>query len=67
MEDWQKRVIDEKEDLDKKIFKLNEFLDSDEFYEMEGPTVRLLWNQIEIMEKYSDILAARIYYFNKGE
>ena len=66
MEDWQKRVIDEKEDLDKKIFKLNEFLDSDEFYEMEGPTVRLLWNQIEIMEKYSDILAARIYYFKEN-
>ena len=66
MEDWQKRVIDEKEDLDKKIFKLNEFLDSDEFYEMEGPTVRLLWNQVELMEKYSDILAARIYYFKEN-
>lgn len=67
MEDWQKRVINEKEELDEKLSKLSEFLDSDEFYEMEGPEVRLLWNQVELMEKYSDILAARIYYFNKGE
>lgn len=67
MEDWQKRVINEKEELDEKLSKLSEFLYSDEFYEMEGPEVRLLWNQAEVMEKYSDILAARIYYFNKGE
>lgn len=63
MEDWQKRVIEEKEGLDEKLSKLSAFLDSDEFYDMEGPEVRLLWNQVEVMEKYSDILSARIYNF----
>lgn len=31
MEDWQKSAIEDKEELDEKLFKLYEFLDSDKF------------------------------------
>ncbi len=56
-----KRVKEEKADLDKKIKKLKAFLNNDEKLSNIGKEqVNLLRCQLETMEKYSDILWARI-------
>ncbi|WP_347284035.1 crAss001_48 related protein [Lactobacillus taiwanensis] len=55
------KVRKEKADLDEKIMKLKIFLDDDEKLSNIGKEqVRLLRCQLETMEKYSDILWARI-------
>lgn len=56
-----KRVKEEKADLDKKIKKLKTFLNDDEKLSNIGKEqVNLLRCQLEVMEKYSDILWDRI-------
>lgn len=56
-----KRVKEEKADLDKKIKKLTTFLDYDEKLSYIGEEqVKLLRLQLETMERYSDILWARL-------
>lgn len=56
-----KRVKEEKADLDKKIKKLKAFLNNDEKLSSIGKEqVKLLHLQLETMERYSDILWARI-------
>lgn len=56
-----KRVKEEKADLDKKIKKLKNFLNDDEKLSYIGEEqVELLRLQLETMERYSDILWARI-------
>ncbi|MCR1891317.1 hypothetical protein NSA16_09050 [Ligilactobacillus murinus] len=56
-----KRVKEEKADLDKKINKLKAFLNNDEKLSSIGEEqVKLLHLQLETMERYSDILWARI-------
>ena len=54
-------VKEEKADLDKKIKKLKNFLNDDEKLSYIGEEqVELLRLQLETMERYSDILWARI-------
>lgn len=60
MEDYQKRVIKEREELDIKVQKLGLFLYQNKVSEQE---TNLLEKQLAIMEKYSDILRERIYLF----
>lgn len=56
-----KRVKEEKADLDEKIRKLKLFLNDDEKLSSIGKEqVKLLRLQLETMERYSDILWARI-------
>lgn len=56
-----KRVKEEKADLDKKIKKLKVFLSDDEKLSYIGEEqVKLLRLQLETMERYSDILWARL-------
>ncbi|WP_221677456.1 crAss001_48 related protein [Ligilactobacillus murinus] len=56
------RVKKEKADLDEKIKKLKAFLNDDEKLSSIGKEqVKLLGLQLETMERYSDILWARIY------
>lgn len=56
-----KRVKEEKADLDKKIKKLKAFLNNDEKLSSIGEEqVKLLHLQLETMERYSDILWARL-------
>lgn len=65
MEDYQKRVIEEREDLDIKVQKLGLFLYQNKVSEKE---TNLLEKQLAIMEEYSDILRERIYLFDgEGE
>ena len=60
---YQKRVIEEKEQLDIKISKLDVFIGSDKFRELEIVEKTLLEIQIERMERYSNILSQRIKLF----
>jgi hypothetical protein len=59
---YQQRVIDERAELDAKLFRLNEFLDN-------RPTISNteldnLVKQMKIMQDYLDILDDRIEWFN---
>lgn len=55
------KLKEEKEDLDEKIRKLKTFLNDDEKLSSIGKEqVKLLHLQLETMERYSDILWARI-------
>jgi hypothetical protein len=61
MEECQKRVIEEKEELDNKIAKLKSFInESPVFVEMAEKQQKLLCQQYCHMEDYSDVLGERI-------
>ena len=65
MEEYQKRVIEEKAQLDGKIKQLGLFLRSNNFHEVvknESEKSRLA-SQYEIMVYYSSILNERIIHF----
>jgi len=67
MEEWQKRVLNEKIELDEKIAKLEVFLGT---YENEGVTLSndeivSLRLQLNFMAFYSDILGERVKRFEK--
>jgi len=60
---WQQRVFDEKKALDKKLLKLNMFLESEDVKALSTKDVKLLGEQAELMKKYSNILQKRIEQF----
>jgi len=66
MEEYQKRVIEEKEELDKKIKKLASFLDTGMFVKLTKDDVGLLRTQHSIMLAYRTILKMRINVFYKN-
>lgn len=61
------RVIDEKKELDDKIAKLKKFLGSNKIGVIKLTPIHsgLLHNQLDAMERYSEILALRIEEFEK--
>ena len=63
MEAYQKRVVAEKKELDGKLNKLVEFLDSDKFGNLPPEERTRMIRQSEIMKEYSDILGERIAAF----
>ena len=63
LEPFQLRVYKEKEDLDEKISKLNEFLSGDGTRNLALEDLRLLSDQFYVMHEYSKILARRISRF----
>lgn len=63
LELFQLRVYKEKEDLDEKISKLNEFLSGDGTRNLALEDLRLLSDQFYVMNEYSKILARRISRF----
>jgi len=63
MEDWQNRVKEELTDLRTKLSKLREFTFSEKFSGIPSRQRDLLTEQIRIMERYSDVLKARISAF----
>jgi hypothetical protein len=63
MEDWQLRVVEEKDELDKKASKLVDFIMGEKSANIQGDERYLLIQQRNVMLSYSDILAARINLF----
>lgn len=63
LEPFQERVKKEKNELDQKITKLNEFLASDATRNVSLEDMRLLSDQYFIMKDYSSILGKRISRF----
>ena len=59
----QQRVVDEAEQLDDKIAKLEVFLKSDKVSLVDGHEVTLLGSQLHAMKTYSAFLHARITYW----
>jgi len=60
MQEYQRRVLEEKDELDLKLAKLTKFLDEGDLRAISGVNIQLLSEQRQVMEKYSDILARRI-------
>ena len=60
MEDYQKRVIEEKAELDEKISKLTNFLNGQA---LANSQAKLMNRQLVLMELYSQVLADRIVTF----
>lgn len=63
MQNWQKRVIAEKEQLDERILGLSAFVSSDRLLHCVPDERTRLSRQLEIMREYSDILGRRIAEF----
>ena len=64
MKPHQQRVVDEKQSLDEKISKLISFMESDASSVLSLSEEDDLEEQLEYMEKYSEVLARRISKFN---
>ena len=60
---YQQRVIEEKEELDEKRFKLRDFRDGKVFEALPVDEKGRLNRQVEVMCSYSEILAERIANF----
>lgn len=60
MEDFKKRLIVEREELDDKLAKLEAFIGSPRFENLDERNRELLVSQRGAMRQYSDILAERI-------
>jgi hypothetical protein len=67
MEDYQQRVIKEKEELDEKLEKLHKFIMSDIFNKIQTEQKGLLIRQRRVMDEYSAILKERIELFKSNE
>lgn len=66
MEDFQKRVIEEKEELDAKLERLSLFIKADPIFLVLSMQEQCLMKQQEtLMSAYSVILAARIGCFDR--
>ena len=63
MHDYQKRVVDEKNDLDANLGRLLVFVSSPTFKALGGVERELLLKQSLVMGQYSNILEERIVLF----
>ena len=63
MEAYQVRVVEEKQDLDSKLEKLNLFVTSTKFDDVPLPEQERLKKQLLIMKEYSQVLSDRIAVF----
>lgn len=60
MEPWKQRVIDEKEQLDERMTKLDAYMETDAFRDLYEDERGLLLQQIDAMDDYARILRYRI-------
>lgn len=63
LEQWQQRVIEEREALTSKIDKLRDFLDSDFVFEVKREDHLSLQKQLHAMTEYESALMDRISRF----
>ena len=68
MPEYQKRVVQEKQELDEKIKKLEAFIVVPDFFQkvQNATERRLLRQQLGLMKSYSDCLGERINLFKRG-
>lgn len=59
----QVRATEDKRELDDKISKLTEFLNSDKTEQLNQDEIQRLHKQLNVMKQYSDILGERIANF----
>lgn len=62
MSDFKQRLIDEKQQLDERVEKLESFVASENFQKVEPVQMSLLKAQLLSMKTYSQILAERLYW-----
>lgn len=65
MTDFQLRVLSEKQELDVKLVKLNNFIVSESFLSLSEINKELLKKQANIMLQYSNVLFERITEFSR--
>lgn len=63
MMDWQLRVIKEKEELDVRVAKLEAYVNNIEFTRLYLVDSKDLVIQLDLMKRYSGVLASRISRF----
>jgi hypothetical protein len=63
LEEYQERVIIELNELNVKLSKLNDFIESPNFIKLDLENQDLLKQQKVIMEQYADIVESRIKLF----
>lgn len=63
MEDFQQRVVEEKEELETKMEKLSDFMHGDTYAELSATDQGLLMVQLVAMQNYSDALSRRMELF----
>lgn len=63
MEPYQDRVLNEKAELDARLGKLQPFLDTATFKDLDAAEQERLRKQAGIMQEYSAVLADRIAHF----
>ncbi|MBL4623367.1 MAG: hypothetical protein JKY89_13310 [Immundisolibacteraceae bacterium] len=64
MQEHEKRVVTEKEELTKKLLALLGFVETDTFKSLEQEDRELLLEQLELMKQYEVILVVRIERFD---
>ena len=67
MKEYQKRVVEEKTELDNKLVKLNNFIESDRFEDVDEEEQERLTRQGIAMQDYSLILEERIAAFDEDD
>lgn len=60
MEDFKKRLVVERDELEDKIAKLEAFIGSTRFEDLDERNRKLLVSQCDVMRQYSTILNVRI-------
>ena len=60
MEDFKKRLVAERDELDDKLAKLEAFIGSARFENLDERNRKLLVSQCDVMRQYSTILNVRI-------
>lgn len=65
MEDFVKRIVKEKEELDIKITNLENFMETDKYIKLEVAEKILMTAQIRAMINYTEILGKRIKYYTQ--
>ena len=60
MDAFKVRLINEQFDLQEKISKLKLFIESENFKKVDDSQQKLLKEQVEVMERYNNILVERL-------
>ena len=60
MEAFKVRLVNEQFELQEKINKLKPFIESENFKKVDDSQQKLLKEQVEVMERYNDILVERL-------